>query len=387
MLEPMKSKSTRLLASSFMLVAIACAASSETPSAQTTHSAVGDTTFARLVEALSEPGGYFDTDNLISNETSYLHVVGKLPALGVRGGAYIGVGPDQNFSYIAHVRPSVAFIIDIRRDNMLQHLLFKALFHLSPTRVEYLSYLLARPPPEDGAAWMGRSIDDLVEHVDGIGADFAVIERLRTDIRATIDEFGLPLSEEDHATIRQIHDAFIEDGLALQFNSFGRRPQPYYPTFRQLLLETDLAGNRGNFLATGEAYGIVRNLQKKNLIIPVVGDLAGDHALRAIGRYVEEAGDRVSFFYTSNVEFYLMRNGTFDRFADNVATLPTDERSVIARSYFGGMYRTRHPQAVRGHYSTQLLQPIRALVDEHSSGGIRSYQDLVTKHSLELQGR
>ena len=57
--------------------------------------------FARLVAELSEPGGYFDSDNLVTNETSYLHVVGALKRNGVRGGAYIGVGPDQNFSYIA----------------------------------------------------------------------------------------------------------------------------------------------------------------------------------------------------------------------------------------------------------------------------------------------
>ena len=58
-------------------------------------------TFAASIAGLSEPGGYFDTDNLISNERSYLQVVPDLRRLSVRGGAYIGVGPDQNFSYIA----------------------------------------------------------------------------------------------------------------------------------------------------------------------------------------------------------------------------------------------------------------------------------------------
>src|SRR5215207_8563614 len=67
--------------------------------------------FASTVAGLSERGGYFDTDNLISNERSYLQVIPDLRQRGVRGGAYIGVGPDQNFSYIGEVRPSVAFII------------------------------------------------------------------------------------------------------------------------------------------------------------------------------------------------------------------------------------------------------------------------------------
>ena len=51
--------------------------------------------FAQIIERVSEVNGYFDTDNLISNESSYLHVMGKLRKLNVMGGAYIGVGPDH----------------------------------------------------------------------------------------------------------------------------------------------------------------------------------------------------------------------------------------------------------------------------------------------------
>ena len=80
-------------------------------------------TFAARIAQLSEPGGYFDTDNLISNERSYLHVAPALRNPSLRGGAYVGVGPDQNFSYIAQIRPSIAFIVDLRRDNLLLHLL------------------------------------------------------------------------------------------------------------------------------------------------------------------------------------------------------------------------------------------------------------------------
>jgi hypothetical protein len=69
-------------------------------------------------------------------------VLPDLNRAGIRGGAYLGVGPDQNFSYIADIRPAVAFIVDIRRDNLLLHLLFKALFADAGTRVEYLAGLL-----------------------------------------------------------------------------------------------------------------------------------------------------------------------------------------------------------------------------------------------------
>jgi hypothetical protein len=84
-----------------------------------THRAQSPSPFAAQIASLSEPAGYFDTDNLISNERSYLQVLPDLGRRNVRGGAYIGVGPDQNFTYIAEVRPSIAFIVDVRRDNLL----------------------------------------------------------------------------------------------------------------------------------------------------------------------------------------------------------------------------------------------------------------------------
>src|SRR5262245_14248768 len=57
--------------------------------------------FSRLIQDSSEEGGYFFSDNLVSNETPYLTVVDKLKQLSQPGGAYIGVGPEQNFTYIA----------------------------------------------------------------------------------------------------------------------------------------------------------------------------------------------------------------------------------------------------------------------------------------------
>src|SRR5947209_3962324 len=126
-----------------------------------------DSAFAKLVQRLSEPGGYFDSDNLISNETSYLHVLDGMRRLKVQGGAYIGVGPDQNFSYIAAVRPNIAFMIDIRRDNLLEHLLFKSVFAMSRNRAEYLCLLFGKPLPREADRWGSKSIQELVDYVDG----------------------------------------------------------------------------------------------------------------------------------------------------------------------------------------------------------------------------
>ena len=341
--------------------------------------------FGRLIQRLSEPGGYFDTDNLISNETSYLHVMGKMREMGVSGGAYLGVGPDQNFSYIAQIRPNIAFMVDIRRDNLLQHLLFKALFELSDNRVQYLAKLFGRAVPTDAGRWESRSLEDLVAYIDGTPIDRDGIDRYRAAVMERVTSYGLPIGESDQLTVRRFHDAFIDAGLGLRFNTFNRRSQPYYPTFRQLLLETDLTGKQANYLAREDDYRYLKSMQQRNLIVPVVGDLAGDHAVRAIGSYLDEIGERVSAFYTSNVEFYVMGDGTFDRFADNVSALPRDERSVIIRSYFGGRFRYQHPQSVPGYYSVQLLQTMQSFAEGHARGGLRSYLDVVTRNSLNLR--
>jgi hypothetical protein len=338
-----------------------------------------------MVAALSEPGGYFDTDNLISNERSYLHVVGALERLGVRGGAYVGVGPDQNFSYIARVRPSIAFIVDVRRDNLLQHLLFKALFARARNRAEYLALLLGRPVPADVAAWGSRPVDALVRYADATPATPASAAAARAAVVAETRRTGVPLSAADLATIQRFHSAFIDAGLGLQFTSAGRGPQSYYPTLRQLLLERDLEGRQASYLASEADFQFVKGLERRDLVVPVVGNLAGTHALAAVGELVRRRGERVSAFYTSNVEDYLIRDGSFEHFARTVAQLPRTPGSVIIRSYFGRGFGTPLPQTVAGYASTQLLQRMDALVAGQARGGYRTYRELVEDGALALK--
>ena len=351
---------------------------------QTPAAALADSTFARLVARLSESGGYFDSDNLMSNEASYLHVLGRMRAMGVSGGAYLGVGPDQNFSYIAQVRPRIAFIIDIRRDNMLQQLLFKAAFTRARDRAEFLALLFGRPMPRDSERLDGSTIEELVAWVDSTPATPDAAAVAQEAILSTAKSFEVPLDDRDLETIGRFHRTFIDGGLDLRYTSHNRPPRAYYPTYRQLLLERDLTGKQGSYLATEGDYRFLKSLQERHLVIPVVGDLAGDHALASIGRLLTERGEKVSAFYTSNVEQYLMRDGvSFDRFAANMRRLPRDQRSVIIRSYFGGGFYRQHPNAVPGYYSTQLLQTFDSFVTEYEAGGYQNYRDVVMKHVLE----
>src|SRR5262249_7056079 len=96
---------------------------------------LSDQEFWRLVTDFSEAGGAFQRE-FMSNEDSVQFVIPALKQTTRRNGVYLGVGPEQNFTYIAALRPRIAFVVDIRRDNMIEHLMYKALFELATDRAD-----------------------------------------------------------------------------------------------------------------------------------------------------------------------------------------------------------------------------------------------------------
>src|SRR4030095_15044141 len=368
----------RLLAANLLVVLLMSAAASRVVHAGRDHKS-----FAALSARLSEPGGYFDSDNLISNETSYLHVITKLREIGVSGGVYVGVGPDQSFSYIAKIRPKLAIMIDIRRDNLLQHLLFKSLFGRARNRIEYLCEFFGKPIPKT-KGWENRSIKELVDYIDSTASDQRLFEKSLKDVRQDVQKYGIPLSQSDLESIAKVQRAFYSAGLDIRYSSYHRPPRSIYPPYRDLLLETDLSGNQQNYFNSEEEFQFLKKLEDQDLIVPVVGDLSGPQALKAIGQYVAEIKERVSAYYVSNVEFYLQRQGTFDKFVENLKSLPIDSRSVIIRSYFN-YYAPAHPQAEPNHFSTQLMERLEDLIKQCAAGECDSYTDIVTKNSIPLR--
>ena len=74
---------------------------------------ISDTEFWRMVSEFSEPGGAFQ-EQFMSNEDSAQFVIPDLKQSTKAGGVYIGVGPEQNFTYIAAIRPKLASPISSR---------------------------------------------------------------------------------------------------------------------------------------------------------------------------------------------------------------------------------------------------------------------------------
>src|SRR5215471_15512838 len=87
-------------------------------------SEISDKDFWRMIVDLSERGGDFSNENFVSNELQYQDVVPALKVTTKPGGVYIGVGPEQNFTYASVLQSKLAFVIDIRRQNMLELLMY-----------------------------------------------------------------------------------------------------------------------------------------------------------------------------------------------------------------------------------------------------------------------
>jgi len=304
--------------------------------ADTLPAQLTDAQYWALIEELSEPGGYFRSDNLVSNEIYFQSVLNELTARVAPGGVYLGVGPEQNFTYIAALRPKMVFLTDIRRGNLHTHLMYKALFELSRDRADFVSRLFTKPRP-DGLSASSSALDIMNAYYNDTNGQ-AVFDR---NAKAIIDHLTvtrrLPLSDLDRqAIVQDVYYNFYWFGPLITYNSSSNSSRGNFVTFHELMVATDENGRERSFLSSEEAFQTVRQLHRKNLIVPVVGDFAGRRALRAVGQYVREHGATIGAFYLSNVEQYLDQSGVWRNFCANVATMPLDASSTFIRSASGG---------------------------------------------------
>jgi len=297
---------------------------------------LSDREYWALIEQLSEPEGSFvsnsgSPDNLLSNEST-VSVMAAAAAERVKpGGVYLGVGPEQNFTYIAAMRPRMAFVTDIRRGNLHLHLLYKALFEMSPDRQNFVSRLFSRTRPDglSGSLTASRLLNAYL-------AATPVTETVfHSNLAAVTDHLTktrrLPLAAADRSGIEYVYRQFYRFGPAIDYVSSTRGTSGSAGSYARIQSTVDARGVERTYLAGDEAFEYVKSLQHRNLIIPVVGDFAGPKALRAIGGYVRSRGATIGAFYVSNVEGYLKRNDVWTSFCANVASMPIDAESVFIR--------------------------------------------------------
>jgi hypothetical protein len=339
------------------------------PVRETLPERLTDKEFWDLITDFSEPGGYFRSDNFLSNESGYQTIIPKLREKLKPGGVYIGVGPEQNFTYLVAFQPKIAFIIDIRRQNMLEHLFYKALMETSADRAEFLSRLFAQPHRVELTANSAPEATFRAYESDRASSTFFE-KNLKSVVDYLENQKGFKLSMEDEAGLRNVAQAFFNSGPALRYTFIGGYGgYMSMPSYSELMTETDGDLRNWNFLATEDQFRVIQNMQRGNLIVPLVGDFGGPKAIRSVGRYIKDHESAVRAFYTSNVEQYLFQDEKWQRFYDNVAFLPADSTSTFIR-YSLSSWRF-------GHARTSLTSGIWSTMNAYRFNGIKGYYDVI----------
>ena len=249
---------------------------------------LSDQEFWKISSEFSEADGTFRSDNLLSNEEFFQYALPDLTQVAKPGRVYMGVGPEQNFTYIAALKPTMALIIDIRRGNLDLQLMYKALFELSKDRAEFVSRLFARQRPD------GLDSKSTAREIFAAYAKVEPSEKLYNDnldaIRdVLVSKHGFPLLTKDLEGIKYVYDSFRAFGPDINYSStsggFGGRV-----TYAELMTATDESGEPRSYLASEENFTILKDLEAKNLVVPFVGDFAGPKAIRSIGKYLKETG-------------------------------------------------------------------------------------------------
>jgi hypothetical protein len=315
----------RRLSGALLAVVLAIVAGSLRSAARESLPArLSDAEFWQLSVDASEPDGYFRSDTLTSNELLFQRVIPELVERSTPGGVYLGVGPEQNFTYIAALRPPLAIIFDVRRGNMLLQLMYKAIFEMAANRAEFVSLLFSKPRP--AGLRIDSSVTDLFSAFAPVAGDEMLYERNLSAIKTRLTKtHRLPLSAKDLDGIEYAYHAFFARGYRI-------RPSPSYA---DLMTAADKNGKQLSYLTSETVFGVVKDLEAKNLVVPVVGDFAGPKAIRTVGAYLKAHAATVRAFYLSNVEQYLYQDGKWAAFCRNFSTLPLEPSSTFIRSTSG----------------------------------------------------
>ena len=359
---------------------VAVASSLPTPAASSKPAdpfapAMRDGELGALVNALSEDTGEFPSDNFVSNETSFLHVASALDDDALRGKAYVGVGPEQNLTYVTMMRPRMAYVVDIRRGNLLEHMLIRSIAETSDNRATFLARLTSR---DLGCCNLAQpelaTVDEIADAIALLKVVPDRIEQEAAEALALMDRLGVKRMRGDERDLRKTLKAFADKGLDLAYTmqGSGRR----YPKLRELLAMSDADGKQRSFVADEESFQSLRGMLRANRIVPVVGDFSGDRALRGVAADMKQRGLVLGVFYTSNVEQYLFEGGTYGKFVGNVEAFPIDDTSRFIRVWFD--QGRAHPKQREGHRTTSVVMPVRGFLRQWGDKPFPHYWKVAT---------
>jgi sulfatase modifying factor 1 len=196
-----------------------------------------------------------------------------------RGGLYIGVGTDQNYTMAAWARPELMILMDFDQVIVDLHAIYR------------LAFLAAADAGDFYVLWTQKD-PRLAALIDAEWTDPALRKRYRKAWR--------------------LGRQHVERRLRLQ---------------RRLMTKAGVSW----FLADEAQFRWLADMYRAGRVIALRGDLTGDLTVRDIAATARDLGVPVRLLYLSNAESYFpVYPPSYRR---NMAELPMDERSMVLRTY------------------------------------------------------
>src|SRR5437879_3548472 len=152
----------------------------------------------------------------------------------------------------------MAFIIDIRRQNMIEHLLFKAILEMSDDRADFLSRLFSRPRPAGlersaAPATLFAALNDVT------ASETLFLKNLKEVENRLVKRHGFLLTADDLRNLEYVYRAFFSEGPDLRY-SFPRESVAArgFPTYAELMTPTDQADGNNSSVAHEQSCGTLR---------------------------------------------------------------------------------------------------------------------------------
>ncbi|WP_063062495.1 LIC_10091 family protein [Nocardia sienata] len=329
-----------------------------------TSFAFGDVVRSSLAAAPA-PSNYTE-DCFVTSELGYSDVIAKCrPAPAeTTTGAFVGVGPCQNLTYVGALRPRLALICDSRPDNLLEHLIFKMLVERAADPLDYLLLLFSRTCPQRPPAAELRTPRDLVDAFENAVISPALYDENLALLRSTAARrWGLQPAHTDR--IDYLYGEFFRRQLDIFV--FGEKSDigEECPTMRDILLATTSTGWNFHFLTDPSRFDYVRQMHLRDRIIPVLGNLCEPDSISLLNDLLEHFGETADTVYLSNIEdhilsrYVLWPDGSvtdpnpdalitdeyrpgYARLVDALAALRTNPEAILIRFFHPGRSRSRH---------------------------------------------
>lgn len=222
-------------------------------------------------EGTPRPARHFPVSNEYRHDLLYPHLRGL-------GGAYVGVGSDQNYTMAAAAGSELLLLVDYDPQIPLVHRMYRALVSVSETP----DALIAHFAPE-----------------------------------------GQAESERIIAT------ELADDPRVAEVVQYYRRQRVWFDRYLRRMARARHEGVPVAWIGDPAMYARIRALHRARRIQTFNGDVTAERTLRTVGDVARRAGTTVHVLYFSNAEQFFPYSDSFIR---NMENLPTDARSIVVRT-------------------------------------------------------